>query len=103
MEPCAWSRSRDDIGWIEDVLSRTAAHRLVARTLTLATGAVALRDALRTETLQFDGRTLVTYFGPRWRLLLIGAGQLSQAVAQMMQLLDFEVWSVTRATNMRRP
>jgi len=80
-----------DVRWVEEVLSRTAAHQLVARTLTLATGAVTLRDALRGETLQFDGSTLVTYFGPRWRLLLIGAGQLSQAVAQMMQLLDFEV------------
>ena len=30
-------------------------------------------------------------FGPKWRLLLIGAGQLSQAVAQMAGLLDFEV------------
>ena len=39
----------------------------------------------------FDGSLLTTLFGPRWRLLLIGAGQLSQAVAQMAQLLDFEV------------
>jgi xanthine dehydrogenase accessory factor len=30
-------------------------------------------------------------FGPKWRLLLVGAGQLSQAVAQMAQMLDFEV------------
>jgi xanthine dehydrogenase accessory factor len=30
-------------------------------------------------------------FGPKWRLLLIGAGQLSQAVASIAQLLDFEV------------
>jgi len=39
----------------------------------------------------FDGRTLTTVFGPKWRLLLIGAGQLSQAVAQMAGVLDFEV------------
>jgi xanthine dehydrogenase accessory factor len=39
----------------------------------------------------FDGLTLMTLFGPKWRLLLIGAGQLSQAVAQMAQMLDFEV------------
>ena len=30
-------------------------------------------------------------FGPKWRLLLIGAGQLSQAVASIAVLLDFEV------------
>ena len=39
----------------------------------------------------FDGRKLTTLFGPRWRLLLVGAGQLSQAVAQIAQMLDFEV------------
>jgi xanthine dehydrogenase accessory factor len=41
--------------------------------------------------MQFDGSTLITVFGPKWRLLLIGAGQLSQAVAQMALMLDFDV------------
>ncbi len=77
--------------WIEDVLSRTSAHQLLARTLSLSDGAVVLRPAQRGEELQFDGSTLTTFFGPRWRLLLIGAGQLSQAVAQMAQSLDYEV------------
>jgi xanthine dehydrogenase accessory factor len=77
--------------WIEDVLTRTSAHQLVARTLSLKDGGVQLRNAQRGEALQFDGITLTTLFGPRWRLLLIGAGQLSQAVAHMAQWLDFEV------------
>ena len=59
--------------------------------MTLSTGQVRLRDASRTDAMQFDGTTLTTLFGPRWRLLLIGAGQLSQAVAHMARLLDFEV------------
>ena len=80
-----------DIRWIEELLSRTAAHELVARTLTLATGEVALSAASREERMQFDGLKLTTLFGPKWRLLLIGAGQLSQAVAQMARMLDFEV------------
>lgn len=80
-----------EVQWIEEVLSRTAEHRLVARTLELTTGAVTLADAVRGQGLMFDERTLTTVFGPRWRLLLIGAGQLSQAVAQMAGLLDFEV------------
>lgn len=77
--------------WIEEVLARTSAHQLIARTLSIKDGAVQLRDARRGENLEFDGITLTTLFGPRWRLLLIGAGQLSQAVAQMAQALDFEV------------
>lgn len=79
------------VDWIEDVLARTGAHQLVARTLDLETGAVTLAPAVRGQELVFDGRRLTTLFGPRWRLLLIGAGQLSQAVAQMAALLDFEV------------
>jgi xanthine dehydrogenase accessory factor len=80
-----------DERWIEELLSRTAAHELVARTLTLANGEVTLSAATREESMQFDGLKLTTLFGPKWRLLLIGAGQLSQAVAQMAAMLDFEV------------
>jgi xanthine dehydrogenase accessory factor len=80
-----------DTRWIEEVLARTASHELVARTLTLASGDVTLATASRDESMQFDGLKLTTLFGPKWRLLLIGAGQLSQAVAQMAQMLDFEV------------
>lgn len=80
-----------DVTWIEQVLARTAAHQLVARTLDLSTGLVTLADATRDQAMTLNGLTLTTLFGPKWRLLLIGAGQLSQAVAQMAVLLDFEV------------
>jgi xanthine dehydrogenase accessory factor len=80
-----------DVSWIEQLLARTAEHRLVARTLDLASGQVTLSDAVRGQSLHYDDRSLTTVFGPKWRLLLIGAGQLSQAVAQMAGLLDFEV------------
>ena len=82
-----------DVAWIEQVLARTSTHRLVARSLSLSTGLVTLADATpnRNQAMVFDGLTLTTLFGPKWRLLLIGAGQLSQAVAQMAALLDFEV------------
>lgn len=80
-----------DASWVEQLLASTATHHLVARTLTLATGVVTLSDAVRGDRMHFDGTTLTTVFGPKWRLLLIGAGQLSQAVAQMAGLLDFEV------------
>ncbi len=80
-----------ETAWVQELLERTAAHELVARTLTLATGAVSLSAAQRGDTFAFDGLALKTTFGPKWRLLLIGAGQLSQAVAQMAGMLDFEV------------
>lgn len=80
-----------DATWVAQLLARTAAHELVARSVTLATGAVHLSSALPGQTLQFDGATLRTVFGPQWRLLLIGAGQLSQAVARIAVMLDFDV------------
>ena len=80
-----------DTGWITDILERTARHELVARRLDLDSGKVTIEPAARGEAFQFDGRSLRALFGPRWRLLIIGAGQLSRAVAQMALMLDFEV------------
>lgn len=84
-----------DIGWLLDLLDRTADHRRVARTLTLATGEVTLTDLgtepLQGEALAFDGRRLVRRFGPPWRVVLVGAGELGQAVAGLAQALDFQV------------
>ena len=80
-----------DTTWAEELLDRTARHELVARQLTLATGRVRLMPATRGQAMHFDGRVLTCALGPKWRLLLIGAGQLSQAVAQMARMLDFEV------------
>jgi len=57
----------------------------------LATGAVTVEPASRGDVFAFDGQQLVALFGPRWRLLIIGAGQLSRVVAQMALALDFEV------------
>ncbi|MDL2338400.1 MAG: XdhC family protein [Pseudomonadota bacterium] len=80
-----------DAGWIDEVLTRTEQHELVARCLDLATGAVTLEAAARGESFQFDGEHLRALFGPRWRMLIVGAGQLSRVLAQMALALDFEV------------
>jgi xanthine dehydrogenase accessory factor len=78
-------------GWVDDVLARTSAHELVARRLDLQTGEVTVETADRSDTFAFDGKSLRALFGPRWRLLIIGAGQLSRAVATMALALDFDV------------
>ena len=77
--------------WIDEVLARTARHELVARTLSLETGTVGIESARRGEKFEFDGTQLRALFGPRWRMLIIGAGQLSRVLAQMALALDFEV------------
>ncbi|MBL8316042.1 MAG: XdhC family protein [Rubrivivax sp.] len=80
-----------DTAWIAEVLARTARHELVARRLDLDTGAVSVEAASRGEVFEFTGRSLRALYGPRWRLLIIGAGQLSRALAPMALALDFEV------------
>jgi xanthine dehydrogenase accessory factor len=80
-----------DTGWVDEVLQRTARHEIVARCVSLETGSVSLQPGARGEVFSFDGHTMRALFGPRWRLLIIGAGQLSRVVAQMALMLDFEV------------
>ncbi len=80
-----------DTAWIDEVLQRTQRHELVARVLDLNSGAVRIEPAVRAQACTFDGTTLRALFGPRWRLLIIGAGSLSRAVAQIARMLDFEV------------
>ncbi len=80
-----------DVAWIDEVLQRTAAHQLVARRLDMTTGRVSIESASRGEAFEYDGKTLRALFGPRWRMLIIGAGQLSRVLAQMALALDFEV------------
>jgi xanthine dehydrogenase accessory factor len=80
-----------DTGWIGEVLERSARHELVARVLDLSTGSVRVEPAHRGDAFSFDGETMRALYGPRWRMLVIGAGQLSRALAQMALGLDFEV------------
>jgi xanthine dehydrogenase accessory factor len=80
-----------DWQWIVDLIERTSQHQLVARQLDMETGQVIIATARRGEGLTFDGKVLRTIHGPRWRLLIIGAGQLSRYLAQIAQGLDFEV------------
>jgi xanthine dehydrogenase accessory factor len=76
---------------IAELLARVAAGRQTVRTLDMKTGAVRLADGSGTDLLAFDDERLVTAHGPRWRLLVIGAGQLTHYVAQMALALDYQV------------
>jgi xanthine dehydrogenase accessory factor len=73
------------------LLAAIERHELVARFLNLETGESRLEAGRWSDALEFDGKLLKTVHGPRWRLLLIGAGQLSRYLAQMAQALDYRV------------
>lgn len=76
---------------LQAILAAVDERRLVARRLCLATGEASLHAAVREQEFRYDGANLVKVFGPAWRLILIGAGQLSRFVAQMALALDYEV------------
>jgi len=67
------------------------AGHLVMRKLDLASGFATLHPARATDQLAFDGRTLTTIHGPRYRMLVIGASQLSKYLAQIAVGLDYQV------------
>ena len=77
--------------WVDTVVQLIQTHRLVRRTLHLDSLQVVLGDGSRTDRITFDGETLTTLHGPRWRLLIIGAGQTSGYLARMAQALDYQV------------
>ena len=80
-----------DYAWAETVIAEASEHKLVARTLDLDTGRVTLGPTTRESEVTFDGKVLVQPFGPRWRLLIIGASQVSQLVAEFAIPLGYEV------------
>ena len=85
IEPCP------DVSLLARIEERVAAGRLVTRTLDLASGQVSVADAARGESMHWDGNRLQTVQGPAWRLLIVGAGQISRYLAEMAQALDYAV------------
>jgi xanthine dehydrogenase accessory factor len=76
---------------LRELLAAIEAHRVVRRRLEMATGITSLNPADRDDAVRFDGQVLETVHGPRLRLLVIGAGQLSRYLASMAVMLDYRV------------
>ena len=73
------------------LLERLQRGERVRRRLDLASGAVTLEAAGDTDELQLTETTLSTHLGPHWRLVVIGAGQMTQYLAEMSRALDYQV------------
>ncbi|HSV47091.1 MAG TPA: XdhC family protein, partial [Ramlibacter sp.] len=85
------------------------AGRLMRRSVRLENGMVSLSEASAPEELSLKDDVLVNTFGPEYRMLLIGAGQLTEYLATMALFSGFAVtvcdpreeyrgaWSVTGA------
>ena len=76
---------------IDALLRALDGHDLLERRLDLATGAVSLAVAPAGAVQRLEDGVLATIHGPRWRLFIIGAGQLSRFLAQVATAMDYRV------------
>jgi len=76
---------------VAELLERIGKQQLVRRKLEMDTGRATLEPGRWQDVLEFDGRVLSSVHGPRWRLVLIGAGQLTRYLAEMARMLDYHV------------
>ena len=76
---------------VDELLARLDRHELLARRLDLASGAVRLAPAQPGDVQHIADGVLTTVHGPRWRLFIIGAGQLSRFLAQIASAMDYYV------------
>jgi xanthine dehydrogenase accessory factor len=65
--------------------------QVVAREVDTLTGAVMLRSAQAGEESRLAGSRFTAIRGPRWRLLIVGAGQIARYLAPMAQAVGFAV------------
>lgn len=80
-----------DMALLAELAARIEAGQLVSREVQLDSGSVSLGAASRGDALAWDGHRLTSVHGPLWRLLIIGAGQISRYLAPMAQALDYAV------------
>jgi len=74
-----------------ELLETIGKQQLVRRRLDMASGEATLEPGKWQDMVEFDGSVLYTVHGPRWRLFLIGAGQLTHYLAAMAKMLDYHV------------
>jgi xanthine dehydrogenase accessory factor len=81
----------DSTAQLQTLLDKIKANELVARRVCLTTGEVSLHPASVDDDFFCSDTTLGKTFGPRWQLLLIGAGHLSEYVAQIALMMNYHV------------
>ncbi|HYR35675.1 MAG TPA: XdhC family protein [Burkholderiales bacterium] len=76
---------------LAELLAKIQSQQLVKRRVEMDSGRATLEPGRWQDVLEFDGRVLSAVHGPRWRLVLIGAGQLTRYLAEMARMLDYHV------------
>lgn len=82
---------KPELAVLKGVLSSISNHQISSRVVDLSTGISKLEPGNRNEVFSCDDRWMKTTYGPRWRMVIIGAGQLSLYTADFALASDFEV------------
>lgn len=80
-----------DTGWLGEVLAALAGRGCIRREVNLTSGATRLQRVEAFSPLVVTVERMVQCLGPRQRMLLVGAGQLSQSLAELALAMDYEV------------
>jgi xanthine dehydrogenase accessory factor len=76
---------------LESILAAIEDHQLILREVDLQTGKSVLRPGIKNDGFSLSDSAMQTSYGPRWRMFVIGAGQLSLYVANFAVASDFDV------------
>ena len=82
---------QDDKPWLAAALQAMDERRCVERHLDINTGETRLEPVAHFTSLSLGHQTLRQCFGPRLRMLLVGAGQLAHSLAELGLAMDYEV------------
>ena len=80
-----------DAATLQALVAQLAQGQLVRRTVRLSDGVASLQPSTEPSDLSLNEAELVNTFGPEYRMLMIGAGQLSEYVATMALFSGFAV------------
>lgn len=84
-------RADRDLPWLESVRNALDSRQVTQRFVDRVRGDTNVMRGGRYSELEFSEVQLAQCFGPRQRMLLIGAGQLAASVAELALGLDYDV------------
>ena len=82
---------RPELAVLEKLLENISSHQITRRSVSLVTGKSTLSTGDRSDEFDCTEQAMQTTYGPRWRMVIIGAGQLSLYTADFALASDFEV------------
>jgi xanthine dehydrogenase accessory factor len=82
---------KPELSVLEKLLELISSHQITLRTVDLNTGKSTLTVGSRHDEFTCNEKEMRTSYGPRWRMVIIGAGQLSLYTADFALASDFEV------------